>query len=144
MSSDTGSDATPALPALPDLRVEQLFLQTVKQHVTIEETEGQPSLLPTSYTNWHRVTNIRWYVQKLTDRRGALLYQLFWEQVLSPIWQGMLWGLAGISFVQARQAFALARAARLQRSSSAAAPARGRTPIIGPLLARIGLGRIAI
>lgn len=68
------------------------------------------------------------------------MYQLFWEQIVSPIWQGMLWGLGGVALYHARFVFAKVHAQR----PPPVIPGRSAKPFLSQLLARLGLGGLAI
>lgn len=78
----------------------------------------------------------------------ALVRTFFFEQVLSPIWQGMLWGLGGVTLTYARNVTALARAQRLRgltaKASVLAEEADRSRPGTGlsGWIARLGLTRL--
>lgn len=73
------------------------------------------------------------------------------EQVISPIWQGMLWGLGGVALAHCRQLYAIARAQRMRsptaRATTIAKEAEKTAPMretLGSWIARLGLSRIFV
>lgn len=86
-----------------------------------------------------------------SHHRVPLLYALLREQVLSPLWQGVLWGIGGVTLAYTRNALAIARAGRIRsptgraavltREAEASQPDRG---LISGWIARLGLTRLFI
>ena len=128
---DISSGIGPAkLPAIPDMRLEQFFLSTIRQHVFIDGVSPE-SYVSATHTPWEKVYAIQW---------RPMLWLLLWEQLISPLWQGVLWGLGGVFFVCMRQSFVYARSARVPPPPRP----RGIVPFVSQMLARLGLGGLAI
>lgn len=77
------------------------------------------------------------------------MYSLFMEQFVSPLWQGMLWGLGGVALAHARQAMAIARAHRMRsptaQAKTLAKEAEKTAPtrqLFSSWIARLGLSRL--
>lgn len=120
----------PSAPPLPDMRLEQFFLSTVRPYVWIDGVSPE-SYVTATHTPWEKVYQVQW---------RKLAYALFWEQLVSPIWQGVLWGLGGVLVVCARQALVYKQTARVP----APPKPKGVVPFLSQLLARVGLGGLAI
>ncbi|WFC99656.1 hypothetical protein MYAM1_002401 [Malassezia yamatoensis] len=128
---------------LPDLRQEQFFLTTIRRHVEVHDTQDDALILESeSKTPWQGITNIAWL---------PLVYTLFMEQFISPIWQGMLWGLGGVTLTHFRQLYAIGRARNMRSPTAQAATiakeAEKTAPMretIGAWIARLGLTRLFV
>ncbi|VDC02807.1 unnamed protein product [Peniophora sp. CBMAI 1063] len=68
--------ARPRGPPIPDLRFEPTYMRKVGQHVRIERTEGGLE-----------VVHVEW---------GKVLWLTTKDQVLAPLLQGLVWGVAGV------------------------------------------------
>lgn len=128
---------------LPDLRQEQFFLTTIRKHVHVAEPDGT-GVVPVEEprTPWQDTTRVAWL---------PFLWTLFMEQFISPIWQGMLWGLGGVALTHARQVYAIAAARRMRsptaRATTLAKVAQKTAPMretIGAWVARLGLSRLFV
>lgn len=129
---DPPRNASPtAWATLPDMRTEQMVMLSSQPFMDVDSSEFVPcpGLL---CTPWHRTRSVQWYVAD--SRRFALVRHLLWEQVVMPMWQGVLWGLLGVS---------LGYISRGARRAVPARPVRPRAGL-GPLLARVGLGKLAV
>lgn len=127
------------LPTLPDLRLEQFFLATIRYCVRIHGNDPEPAPVVepgkhiVTHTDWASVTSINWCV---SAHRRAVISSLINEQLVSPFWQGVFWGIAGVAFAHARQSIELARAAHAAAKATALASLPQQS-FIGRLLSRI-------
>lgn len=126
--TSVGPRASPAI--LPDMRLEQFFLSTIRQHVLIDGVSPE-SYVDATHTPWDKVYQIEWH---------ALFRSLFWEQLVSPLWQGVLWGIGGVALVCARQSFFYAQTAKIPPPPRP----QGLVPFLTQFLARLGLGGLSI
>ncbi|WFD31714.1 hypothetical protein MSPP1_002753 [Malassezia sp. CBS 17886] len=112
-----------ARPTIPDLRMEQFFLATVRHMVDIPAARSADASdlaaidvavsAPQRTTAWHHTRHIAWYAAStLANDRLPLIRAVVYDQIIAPLWQGVLWGLGGVAFTNTRQAIALARGRR--------------------------------
>jgi len=66
--SGKSGDGPEKLPVLPDMRLEQFFLATLRSHIFLEDQVAADQH-GTHYTAWERVTRIAWCVS-ITDTGG--------------------------------------------------------------------------
>lgn len=131
------------LPQLPDMRQEQFFLSMVRVFVEFDEsTENRPTSTHLTRTSWDKVRYVAWCVilSHFTYTRGPLFSSFIWEQMIVPIWQGILWGLGGVALVNARQLMAARRARRAAYRASGTSP----PSLFSVLLRGFGLGRLLV
>jgi len=126
--TSVGPRASPAI--LPDMRLEQFFLSTIRQHVLIDGVSPE-SYVNATHTPWDKVYHIEW---------RALLRLLWWEQLVSPLWQGVLWGMGGVALGCARQSLLYTQTAQVPPPPRP----QGLIPFLTQILARLGLGGLAI
>lgn len=121
------------LPALPDLRLEQFFLATVRYYCRVNGAEMPQA--PLVAPGQHVVTHTDWAAVTAVDWR-AVVASLINEQLISPFWQGIFWGIAGAAFATARQSVELARAAHAAAAAARRLP-RKEQSTLARLLSRI-------
>ncbi|PWZ02916.1 hypothetical protein BCV70DRAFT_214414 [Testicularia cyperi] len=136
------------LPTLPDLRFEQSYIATIRQHLHGQETKEAEHL-----DHYEKLTHIVEVTQPRVDAElefwsGNLriewfpvLYITLRDQVLSPLIQGAVWGLGGILLSQVRQYFSATSrpppTSKPSKLKGVTAAETGR----GSLLKALGLGR---
>lgn len=79
------------------------------------------------------------------------VYNVFMEQVFSPLWQGVLWGLGGVLFTSARQLMAINRARHMGSNTSRAVTVANAAEKTAPVrqrfsawIAGLGLSRLFV